>query len=111
MKDKSQNLNTSTKDKRIKFSKVVVVLVLVQVFLYTWVHLILSAIIGMEITPTTSVAFYTFGGAEAGLLAFIRKINKQSEKEDKKKEDEKTEEAEQEEKPYERDFSSEADQP
>ena len=106
MKDKSQNLNTSTKDKRIKFSKVVVVLVLVQVFLYTWVHLILSAIIGMEITPTTSVAFYTFCGAEAGLLAFIRKINKQSE-EDKEKEDE----TEQEEKPYERDFSSEADQP
>lgn len=104
MKDKSQNLNTSTKDKRIKFSKVVVVLVLVQVFLYTWVHLILSAIIGMEITPTTSVAFYTFCGAEAGLLAFIRKINKQSEKEENK-------ETEQEEKPYERDFSSETDQP
>lgn len=79
---------------------------LTQVFLYTWVHLILSAICGLEITPTTSVAFYAFCGAEAGLLAFLRKINKQDEEET-----EETEEAEQEEKPYERDFSSEADEP
>jgi hypothetical protein len=88
------------KDKRIKFSKVIIVVVLVQVFLYTWVHLILSAIIGMEITPTTSVAFYTFCGAEAGLLAFIRKINKQS-KEDEEPEDDGSK---QEEEPYERDL-------
>ena len=110
MKDKSRNLNTSTKDNRIKFSKVVVVLVLVQVFLYTWVHLILSTISGMEITPTTSVAFYTFCGAEAGLLAFIRKINTQSEKTEQEEQVEQ-EKTEQEEQPYERDFSSEADQP
>ena len=65
-----------------------VVLVLVQVFLYTWVHLILSTIVGMEITPTTSVAFYGFCGAEAGLLAFIRKIKQDRNKSDKQEGDE-----------------------
>jgi hypothetical protein len=70
------------KESKVKFSKAIVILVLVQVFLYTWVHLILSSIIGLEIAPTTSVAFYTFCGAEAGLLAWIRKINKQTEKDD-----------------------------
>lgn len=68
--------------KKVKFRKVVVIAVLIQVFLYTWVHLILSAFIGVEIAPTTSVAFYGFCGAEAGLLAFIQKLSKQQESEE-----------------------------
>ena len=62
----------------IKFQKKAVIAVLTQVFIYTWVHLILSAIVGMEIAPTTSVAFYTFCGAEAGLLAWLRKLDKKN---------------------------------
>ena len=68
--------------KKLKFRKIAVIAVLSQVFLYTWVHLILSAFIGMEIAPTTSVAFYGFCGAEAGLLAFIQKLSKQHESEE-----------------------------
>lgn len=88
------------KKQKIKFRKIAVVVVLSQVFLYTWAHLILSAFVGIEIAPTTSVAFYAFCGAEAGLLAWI----KNSDKEEK---NEKQEKPEEEEKPYERDFSSE----
>lgn len=54
------------------FSKVAVCLVLTQVFAYTWVHLILSYGVGVEIAPAVSCAFYGFCGAEAGLLAWIR---------------------------------------
>ena len=86
---------------KIKFSKAIVILVLVQVFLYTWAHLILSSIVGLEIAPTTSVAFYGFCGAEAGLLAWLKKLDKQT--------DEELNETE--EQPYERDFNSETDEP
>lgn len=86
---------------KIKFSKAIVILVLVQVFLYTWAHLILSSIVGLEIAPTTSVAFYGFCGAEAGLLAWLKKLDKQTDKELN----------ETEETPYERDFNSETDEP
>lgn len=87
---------------KLKFNKISVIVVLSQVFLYTWVHLILSTIVGMEITPTTSVAFYSFCGAEAGLLALLKKSDKSEEK--------KQEEQDEEEKPYERDYSSETDE-
>jgi hypothetical protein len=87
--------------KKPKFQKIAVIAVLSQVFLYTWVHLILSATVGLEIAPTTSVSFYAFCGAEAGLLAFIRKMDKQENQETKKEE----------EKPYERDFSTKTDEP
>lgn len=94
-------MKTAPKDekKKLKFRKVSVVVVLSQVFLYTWIHLILSTIVGMEIAPTTSVAFYGFCGAEAGLLALLKKSDKPDE--DDKKEEEK---------PYERDFSTETDE-
>ena len=96
-------MNITTKDnaKQLKFSKKAVIVILVQVFLYTWIHLIVSAFVGMEVAPTTTVAFYGFCGAEAGLLAYIRKLDK-SKSEDK--------EEHREEQPYERDFSSETDQ-
>ena len=54
------------------FSKISVVFILFQVFAYTWVHLFLSYLVGTEIAPTVSVAFYSFCGAEAGLLAWIK---------------------------------------
>ena len=58
----------------MKFS---VVFILLQVFTYTWAHLYLSFKVGMEIAPMTSVAFYAFCGAEAGLLAMIKKIKEE----------------------------------
>lgn len=60
------------KRKKIRFQKIAVVAVLVQVFVYTWVHLILSYLVGLEIAPTVSCGFYAFCGAEAGLLAWIK---------------------------------------
>ena len=64
------------KKKKISFQKIAVVAVLLQVFVYTWVHLFLSYSVGLEIAPTVSVAFYAFCGAEAGLLAWIRNFDK-----------------------------------
>ena len=83
MKRKSKNLKSANK---LKFQKKAVIAVLVQVFLYTWVHLILSFIDGIEIAPTVSCAFYAFCGAEAGLVAWIKNFDKKSEE----KEDEGT---------------------
>lgn len=81
----------------MKFSKVAVVLILAQVFLYTWVHLILSYCVEVEIAPMVSCAFYTFCGAEAGLLAWIKNTD--------------TKKSKVEEKPYERTDFSETDEP
>lgn len=86
-----------TRKQKIKFSKIMIVLVLSQVFTYTWVHLILSFLVGMEISPTATCGFYAFCGAEAGLLAWIKKLDKPKD--------------EVEEEPYERDFSTEIDEP
>lgn len=60
------------KKKKGRFSKVAVVLILAQVFAYTWAHLVLSYLVGVEIAPMVSCAFYAFCGAEAGLLAWIK---------------------------------------
>lgn len=66
------------KKKKGRYSKFAVGLILFQVFAYTWIHLILSYKVGVEIAPTVSCAFYAFCGAEAGLLAWIKntKTNK-----------------------------------
>lgn len=51
-------------------------------------HLILSFIVGVEIAPTVSCAFYAFCGAEAGLLAWIKKLDKkESEEQENERED------------------------
>jgi hypothetical protein len=71
------------------FGKIAVVLIIVQVFTYTWVHLILSYMVGIEIAPTVSCAFYAFCGAEAGLLAWI-KNTKTKNKESEESENERT---------------------
>ena len=69
------------KKKKGRYSKIAVGLILFQVFAYTWAHLILSYLVGVEIAPTVSCAFYGFCGAEAGLLAWIKntKTKKESE--------------------------------
>lgn len=90
----------------MKFSKWIVIIVVAQAFLYTWVHLVLSYCVGMEVAPTTSVAFFGFCGAEAGLLAWIRKLDKS----DKQESEENIESIESEEEYYEQDFS-ETDEP
>lgn len=56
-----------------RFMNAAVVVILVQVFAYTWAHLIFSFVAGVEIAPVVSVAFYGFCGAEAGILAVIKK--------------------------------------
>lgn len=70
------------------FGKIAVVLIIAQVFAYTWAHLILSYMVGIEIAPTVSCAFYAFCGAEAGLLAWIK--NTKTKKEIEEKEHERT---------------------
>ena len=60
------------KKKKGIFSKIIVITIVLQVIVYTWVHLFLSQSVGVEIAPMTSVAFYGFCGAEAGLLAWIK---------------------------------------
>ena len=81
--------------------KWIVVVLLVQVFAYTWAHLVLSYKAGLEIAPTTSSDFYRFCGAEAGFLALLRSFAK-----DKKTDEQEGEEQHE----QQRDFS-EADQP
>lgn len=76
LKRKSKNSKNTNK---LKFGKKAVIAVLIQVFLYTWVHLILSFIVGVEIAPTVSCAFYAFCGAEAGLLAWIKNLDRKEE--------------------------------
>ncbi len=93
-----------TKKQKIKFSKIMVVLVLSQAFLYTWAHLILSYFVGMEISPTATCAFYAFCGTEAGLLAWIKKFDKSDSSDENNNFD-------LEENTYERDFSTEVDEP
>ena len=62
-----------------KYMKILLAMVILQVIAYTWAHLILSARVGMEIAPTTSVAFYGFCGAEAGICGWLKKKGEQSE--------------------------------
>lgn len=52
--------------------KLVLALIILQVIVYTWVHLWLSYQVGVEIAPTTSVAFYSFCGFEVGACSFIK---------------------------------------
>ena len=71
------------------FSKIAVAAIIIQVFIYTWAHLILSYMVGVEIAPAVSCAFYGFCGAEAGLLAWIKNTKsklKESEREESENE-------------------------
>jgi hypothetical protein len=53
--------------------KIVIALILLQVIVYTWVHLYLSYKVGMEIAPTTTIGFYTFCGFEAGICGYLKR--------------------------------------
>ena len=59
------------------FMKIAVAVVILQVIVYTWVHLWLSSKVGLEIAPTTSIGFYGFCGFEAGICGYLKK-NKNS---------------------------------
>ena len=55
-----------------RYMKIAVAAVIIQVIGYSWVHLILSYLAGVEIAPTTSIGFYTFCGFEAGVCGWIK---------------------------------------
>lgn len=55
------------------FMKICIALIILQVIGYTWVHLYWSRLVGMEIAPVTSAAFYGFCGFEAGVCGYIKK--------------------------------------
>lgn len=61
------------------FMKIAVAIVIIQVIVYTWVHLYLSAKVGLEVAPTTNVAFYTCCLGELGICGLIKKSNKKRE--------------------------------
>lgn len=70
-KKKTPKDNKSAKKKKGIFLKIAVTAVLLQAFVYIWVHLFLSYKVGVEIAPTTSVAFFSFCVGEAGFTAWI----------------------------------------
>ena len=55
------------------YMKIVLAVIVLQVIVYTWVHLYLSAKCGMEIAPTTTIGFYGFCGFEAGVCGYLKK--------------------------------------
>ncbi len=54
------------------FMKFAVAVIILQAIIYTWVHLYLSHSAGVEIAPTTSVAFYTFCLGELSVCGLIK---------------------------------------
>lgn len=74
---RGKHLVKKEKGGRGRFMKFAVVFILLQVFTYMWAHLYFSYKVGMEIAPVTSCAFLAFCGAEAGLLAMIKKIKEE----------------------------------
>ena len=67
----------SKADRKGVYMKIAVAVILLQTVVYTWVHLYLSHSAGMEIAPTTSVAFYTFCLGELSVCGLIKKSGKQ----------------------------------
>ena len=55
------------------YMKIAVAIIILQAIVYTWVHLYLSHSVGVEVAPTTSVAFYTFCLGELSVCSFIKK--------------------------------------
>lgn len=55
------------------FLKISVGVIILQAIIYTWVHLYLSHSAGMEIAPTSTVAFYTFCLGELSVCGIIKK--------------------------------------
>ena len=69
---KRSTTKKSTKFKGL-YMKVAVAVVILQAIVYTWVHLYLSHLAGVEVAPTTSVAFYTFCLGELSVCGLIKK--------------------------------------
>ena len=65
--------------KKGRYMKLLLAIIVLQVVAYTWLHLWLSARAGVEIAPTTSVGFYGFCGAEAGICGWIKHHKKAEE--------------------------------
>ena len=55
------------------YMKIAVAAIILQAIAYTWVHLYLSSKAGVEIAPTTSVAFYTFCLGELSVCGVLKK--------------------------------------
>lgn len=55
------------------FMKIIVGAIILQVIVYTWVHMDLSQKAGFEIAPTATIGFYGFCGFEAGLCSWLKK--------------------------------------
>lgn len=70
---KGKHLAKKTKkSKKGLYMKIALGAVILQVIIYTWVHLYLSHSAGVEIAPTTSIGFYSFCGLEAGICGWIK---------------------------------------
>lgn len=70
------------KKKKLKgiFMKILLVLIIVQVIAYTWLHLYLSYKVGMEIAPSATIGFYGFCGIEVGVCGWLKKSKKEGTK-------------------------------
>ncbi len=70
------------KKKKLKgiFMKILLVLIIVQVIAYTWLHLYLSYRVGMEIAPSATIGFYSFCGIEVGVCGWLKKSKKEGTK-------------------------------
>lgn len=83
LKNYRQRNTTEKKGQIASFQRVAVIVILCQVFLYTWIHLIFSFIVKSEVAPMVSCAFYAFCGAEAGILAWLKSFDKKRKDENK----------------------------
>lgn len=59
------------------FMKIVLAVIIIQVIVYTWLHLYLSYKVGMEIAPSATIGFYGFCGIEAGICGWIKNSKKE----------------------------------
>lgn len=71
-KKSSSKAKKSTKPNKGLYMKLLVAGIVLQVIVYTWVHLYLSHSAGVEIAPTTTIGFYGFCGVEAGICGWIK---------------------------------------
>ena len=60
--------------------KIVLAVIIIQVIVYTWLHLYLSYKVGMEIAPSATIGFYGFCGIEAGVCGWIKNSKKEGTK-------------------------------
>lgn len=76
----SKKSKRKRKPNKGKYMKIVLALIIVQVIVYTWLHLYLSYKVGMEIAPSATIGFYGFCGIEAGVCGWIKNTKKEGTK-------------------------------